>query len=608
MSRSSRPLSFRRRMVLLAAGAVAAAIVIASVVVYVVTRDELRGQLDSSLRGKITPGRQFVKIETHLGQPELTRLAREGKLPALLAAVPRSLKVLAKPGANLPAPTTRVTPGPGGSAQGDEPPFEEVVHASGRGSASPSGGGSSSTGGASASGSSGSYTRRATHKPEAGGEVTETFTFGQHITHAVPKATAAATQLRLGLAGSAVEGPAGYLQLSLANGEVLGSTSKDSQLPITPATRAVAARHHNAFFSTVAVHGTPVRVLTAPAPGGGAWQVALPLSNVNNTLDHLRLVLAIVVLGGIALAAALGLLVSRAALVPVRRLTGAAERVTRTQDLGHRIPPGGHDELGRLSASFNTMLAALERSRLAQRQLISDASHELRTPLTSVQANLDALALGERLSEQERARILAAAQAQLRELGVLVADLVDLSKNEVEELELEDVRLDLAAAAAIERARLHSPESRFVLDAEPSLVRAAPARLDRAIANLLDNAVKWTPPGPGAGPIEVHVRAGTLEVRDHGPGIAEQDLPRVFDRFYRAPAARGLPGSGLGLAIVRQTAEVHGGAVHAHNDPARGARLTLELPPLAMEAEELEAPHPPRRPGEAELHQAPRSL
>ncbi|HTU78483.1 MAG TPA: HAMP domain-containing sensor histidine kinase, partial [Solirubrobacteraceae bacterium] len=317
-------------------------------------------------------------------------------------------------------------------------------------------------------------------------------------------------------------------------------------------------------------------------------------------LDHLRLVLAIVVLGGIALAAALGLLVSRAALVPVRRLTGAAERVARTQDLGHRIEAGGEDELGRLSASFNTMLAALERSRLAQRQLISDASHELRTPLTSIQANLDALALGEQLPAKERARILAAAQAQLHELTVLVGDLVDLSKNEVEEIEVEDVRLDLAAAAAIERARLHAPRCRFELDAEPCLVRAAPARLDRAIANLLDNAVKWTPAGERrdsceepAPPIEVRVHGGAVEVRDHGPGIAEEDLPRVFDRFYRAPAARGRPGSGLGLAIVRQTAEAHGGAVQAGNDPGGGARLTLELPPLPMTDAELAWPREP---------------
>jgi two-component system, OmpR family, sensor histidine kinase MprB len=268
------------------------------------------------------------------------------------------------------------------------------------------------------------------------------------------------------------------------------------------------------------------------------------------------------------------------------------------------------------------MLAALEHSRLAQRQLISDASHELRTPLTSVRSNLDALAIGEELPARERARILAAARAQLRELTVLVGDLVDLSKTEVEDIEVEDVRLDLAAAGAIERARLHAPQCHFVLDAQPCLVRATPARLERAIANLLDNACKWNVPtclldshdvvspavvsptamsptamsptagGAGEGadvqqdalkrPVEVRVRSGALEVRDHGPGIATEDLPRVFDRFYRAPDTRGRPGSGLGLAIVRQMAETHGGAVHAVNDPDGGARLTLELPPLQM--------------------------
>jgi two-component system sensor histidine kinase MprB len=560
-------MSFRRRMVLLAAGAVAAAIVIASVVVYVVTGNELRGQIDASLRQKLTPGLpQAVQIRTvNVSAAKLAKLKREGMLPP--GALPRI--------------------GFGGAAVGN-------IH---------SGGQSSARGG---EGSAQESAGKSLHGEAVSIEGNAAF---------APSGTAAKAQQRDGpvhvspfnklvLPAPTLGGAAGYVQLFLSNGQVVRSEAEGSGgeggLPITPATRAVAAGRRNAFFSDATVGGTPVRILTERAPEGGVWQVALPLTDVDSTLTHLKLVLALVCLGGIALAAALGLLVSRAALVPVRRLTGAAERVARTQDLGHRIQAGEEDELGRLAGSFNTMLAALERARLAQRQLVSDASHELRTPLTSVQANLDALAMGEELPARERARILAAAQAQLRELTVLVGDLVDLSKTEIEEVEVEDVRLDLAAAGAIERARLHGVgghSSTFVLDAEPCLVRAAPARLDRAIANLLDNACKWNPPTQPAGragdPIEVRVRGGVLEVRDHGPGIAVEDLPRVFDRFYRAPAARGRPGSGLGLAIVRQVAETHGGAVHAANDPGGGARLTLELPTLAMTDVELAASERP---------------
>ena len=321
----------------------------------------------------------------------------------------------------------------------------------------------------------------------------------------------------------------------------------------------MAAGRRGAFFSDATVAGTPVRMLTERAPEGGVWQVALPLTDVDSTLTHLKLVLALVCLGGIALAAALGLLVSRAALVPVRRLTGAAERVARTQDLGHRIQAGEEDELGRLAESFNTMLAALERSRLAQRQLVSDASHELRTPLTSVQANLDALAIGEELPARERARILAAAQAQLRELTVLVGDLVDLSKTEVEEIEVEDVRLDLAAAGALERARLHAPECRFVLDAEPCLVRAAPARLDRAIANLLDNACKWNPSPAGRSRRGARARRRAWRCATTARGSPRRICRACSTASTARPARAGRPGSGLGLAIVRQMAETHGG-------------------------------------------------
>ncbi|HLH15037.1 MAG TPA: HAMP domain-containing sensor histidine kinase [Solirubrobacteraceae bacterium] len=551
-------MSFRRRVVLLAAGAVAAAIVIASVVVYVVTRNELRGRVDASLRQELTPGqRQTVQIRTvKIGATQLAKLVREGKLPPG-----------AFPGAGNGGPATRVSLSSRGLAVAGEPSCAKAVLRS-LDTASSRGGGSAGEPSHEESPSIGSSGRAASSRAHS------------------PKCAAPVNRLVLPAPtpGSAI----GYVQLFQSNGQVLRSATK---LPVTAATRAVAAGRRGAFFSEATVAGTPVRILTSRAPEGGVWQVALPLTDVDSTLTHLKLVLALVCLGGIALAAALGLLVSRTALIPVRRLTGAAERVARTQDLGHRIEAGEEDELGRLAGSFNTMLAALERSRLAQRQLVSDASHELRTPLTSVQTNLDALALGGDLPEHERARILEAAQAQLRELTYLVGDLVDLSKTEVEEVEVEDVRLDLTVAAALARARLHAPECPIVLNAEPCLVRAAPARLDRAIANLLDNACKWNP--PGGGPVEVRVRAGAIEVRDHGPGIAAEDLPRVFDRFYRAPAARARPGSGLGLAIVRQMAEAHGGAVHAANDPAGGAKLTLELPALPMSAAELAASGPP---------------
>jgi two-component system, OmpR family, sensor histidine kinase MprB len=514
-------MSFRRRTVLLTAAAVAAAIVLASIVVYVVTAHELRGQIDATLRDRLIPGLpQSVQIQRSVRA--VGRSAR-GSSAAFRATVP------AKRAAGA---IGIVEP---------ELPFEHEAHLP---------------------------------LQHAGPVALIARAFGAHGN----------ASFTLALPPQVPGGAIGYAQLVLPGGRVVRSSGPPVQLPITAATHAVAAGRRAAFFSDTTLADTQFRVLTERGPEGAVWQVAMPLTDLNSTLGHLMLVLGIVSLGGVLLAAGLGLLVSRAALAPVQRLTRASEEVARTQDLAHRIPVRAGDELGRLASSFNTMLAALGRSRLAQRQLVSDASHELRTPLTSVQANLDALALGDALTPKERERAVSAAQAQLRELTVLVGDLVDLSKTEVEEVEVEDVRLDLAVAAALRRASMHAPQVQFALVADPCLVRAAPAWLDRAIVNLLDNAIKWSPP---SGVVEVLVKGGRLEVRDHGPGIAAEDLPRVFDRFYRARRARGRPGSGLGLAIVRQFAETHGGTVRAENDPGGGARLILELRSLPISSGEL---------------------
>jgi two-component system, OmpR family, sensor histidine kinase MprB len=560
-------LSFRRRTVMLAAGAVALAIVIASVVVYYVTRDELVGQVDKSLREK--PGTVAL---AGLSTVALARLSKEEKLPP----IPQLLRAK---GAAPPTVQYGIQLANGAVVRSEMSVTAPAGHGAGGGSVS-------------------------VHREPRGGP--KGYVIEQRGFSALPKAVAKrlpelSPKARLLIPQQALGGATGYVQLYSPGGTV-HTGENGPLLPVTAATRAVAAGARPAFYANVVVRGTPVRMLTEQAGKDAVWQAALPLTDLDNTLSHLRLVLALVCLGGIALAAAMGLLVSRAALAPVRRLTGAAEEVARTQDLGHRIDSRGEDELGRLAHSFNTMLAALEDARLAQRQLVSDASHELRTPLTSVRANLDALADGERLAPDERARVVTAVQAQLAELTVLVGDLVDLSKGELAEIEVEDVRLDLAAALAVERAGLHAPGCSFELDAEPCLVRAAPARLDRAIANLLDNACRWNPPdGPA---IEVRVRGGELQVRDHGPGISAQDMPRVFDRFYRAADARALPGSGLGLAIVRQVAEMHGGSAGAENDPGGGARLTLTLPALAMSEADLRGSTPPV--GAGALHDAPR--
>jgi two-component system sensor histidine kinase MprB len=388
--------------------------------------------------------------------------------------------------------------------------------------------------------------------------------------------TAFRSRQGLGFLGPQPElgGVRGYVQVVRSDGTTLNPPDETVELRVDEDVLSVARGESDRFFADEHVEGVHVRVLNAPLAPGFAVQVARPLTEVDDTLARIRTLLILIAAGGIGLAAALGLAVSRAALAPVRQLTETSEKVTETGDLSQRIDASGQDELSRLAASFNTMLSALEESTRAQRQLVADASHELRTPLTSLRTNIEVLASGRRLPAEERERLLTDVVEQLGEMTLLIAELIELARGEQQPGEPEDVRLDLLTVDAVERARRDRPGVTFTTDLEESLIHGDPDMIARALANLLDNAAKWSPPG---GEVEVEVRSGQVTVRDHGPGIEEDDLPYVFDRFYRARSARGLPGSGLGLAIVRQVAHAHGGEVTAELAEGGGTRMLLSL-------------------------------
>ena len=357
-----------------------------------------------------------------------------------------------------------------------------------------------------------------------------------------------------------------------------GGEANGAPLPVDERAAQLADGKGDAYFKNVDVGQNEVRMreFVAPLPHGGAIITAIPLAGTEHALARLKFWILLVGGIGIAVAAALAAAVATAALRPVQRLTKAAETVAATGDLGERVEVDGDDELARLATRFNGMLAALEDSVGRQRRLVADASHELRTPLTAARTNVDLLREG-KLPPHEVRHALDEAAIELGSLTSLVADLVELARGEERKLRVEELQLDDLVAGVVERARSRAPHATFVTSLSPTQVRVDPVLLERAVSNLLDNAVKYSPPGA---PIEVTVRDGEVVVADHGPGIAEEDMPRIFDRFYRAAAARSKPGAGLGLAIVREAAEAHGGHASVESSP-RGARFRLSLPAAA---------------------------
>ena len=349
----------------------------------------------------------------------------------------------------------------------------------------------------------------------------------------------------------------------------------DRPLPVTADVLAVARDERDEVFFDAEVDGTSVRVYATSAGQGTALMVGRSLAEIDASLRQLVVALIAISVAAIALAALIGRLVAAAAAAPVHRVAQAAEAVAETGELSHHITVPGGDDLGRLATSFNTMLDALSESLTRQRQLVADASHELRTPLATVRTNVEVLERADELPADERASLIRDTVAQIGELTRLVGDLVELARGDGQEEPFAVVDLDEVTRRAVDVVARNHPTIEFRVDGVPSLIRGAPGRVSRAVANLIDNAAKWSPAGAE---VEIEVRDGTVSVRDHGPGIDADDLPHVFDRFYRSPGARTMPGSGLGLAIVKQVADSHDGTVGATAAPGGGALFVLRLP------------------------------
>ena len=324
----------------------------------------------------------------------------------------------------------------------------------------------------------------------------------------------------------------------------------------------------------VATDSRDLRVLTTSLPGRGAVQIARDLTETHTVLDSLRIRYFALAVSVSAVAAAIGLWIALRVTRPLVQLTTAVELVSSTGQFGHEVAGEGKDETGRLAAAFNRMLGALDQSREQQQQLVQDAGHELRTPLTSIRTNVSVLKKHDRLTPEQMARTVDDIQSELVELTTLVNEIVELATNARDDEVPQVVDLRSIIERSAERAERRTGRGVTVV-ADGSMVNGRVNALERAIGNLVDNAAKFDDSGR---PIEITVRNGRVAVRDHGPGIADYDIAHVFDRFYRAPAARSKNGSGLGLAIVRDSVIAHGGPVSAANAPDGGALVTIELP------------------------------
>jgi two-component system sensor histidine kinase MprB len=366
--------------------------------------------------------------------------------------------------------------------------------------------------------------------------------------------------------------PAAAAQLIAPDGVVTKCIEGGPTLPVSQADLAVTTRH--SLLRTVTIDDDRYRLLSAAQPDGGVLQIARSLEETDDVLSSLRLQLLALSLVGIAAAAILGWAFARRLVRPIERLRDTAERIARTQDLEAPIPESGGGEVGSLATSFTTMVEKLAVSKRQQQQLVTDASHELRTPLTSLRTNAELLDRTGALNPEQQQRAVQGIRLEVNELTDLVSELVELATDRANDEAPEAVPLQSLADDVAARARRRTGRGITVeTEGAPGVVFVAPHMAERALVNLVDNAVKYSP-----GVITIAIQDRRIEVRDDGPGISPSDQAHVFDRFYRSAEARTEPGSGLGLAIVKQIVERHDGTVWATNRAEGGAAVGFELP------------------------------
>jgi len=376
-------------------------------------------------------------------------------------------------------------------------------------------------------------------------------------------------------------GPTSYEQVSLQvlNGSgTATSTSSTKALPVGDQERAVAtaAIRGVTVSRDITIDGEPFRLRTESLGNStGAVQGARSLAESERLLESLLRRTAWTVVAVIVLAALLGWIVARQITRRLVHLTGAAEEVASTGRLDVSVPVDGADEAARLGVAFNEMLAALARSKDDQQRLVQDAGHELRTPLTSLRTNLSVLRRYDQLSPETRGHVLDDLEGEARELTGLVNEIVELATEQRGDEPVQTLELGPLVERVAARTRRRTGRE-ILVDADDASVVGRPLALERAVGNLVENAAKFD--GDGTAPIEVTVLGGRVSVCDRGPGIDPADLPHLFDRFYRAVAARSRPGSGLGLSIVRDIVQAHHGEVFANNRDGGGACVGFTVP------------------------------